>query len=134
MIWLLLFACDPFAAFENDPPRLLSANGVEYSRLFGFDTTSAAFQYTPGEDFEITLEFDDPEGQDVEVWWPKAPGGWEFDPHGATGVWHVPSPGVYVYESTGVLVDDHEKDPGMTSFTLPLFTNSSDIDTGFYGE
>lgn len=107
--------------FENDPPRLVSANGVEHHRMFGFPQLDPAFEAIPGEDFALTLEIDDPEGMDVRVWWPWAPGGFEFDPDATSGVWHVPAEPEPFYGVRVLLEDTHPRDPQVAEFFIPLW-------------
>ena len=134
LVWLIpvLAGCglNPFA---NDPVRLVSVNGIQYYR-----GDFEAGPYDPrwiapmGEDFPITLVIDDPENRDVRVWWPEAPAGWEFDPDGTVGVWHVPELALPNYGVELVIEDEHGERQ-LTDVYVPIRTEAwwdTGIDSG----
>lgn len=124
----LLMGCGP-----NQPPRLLSVNGVAFTTTGNVEVNAdwyAAFGFIPGEPFEITFEVDDPDGDVVRVWWPRSPPGVAPDPDALTWTWDVPG---YFYDTPSaaiVLQDDDPDQPRMASGYLPLFPVGLYEDTG----
>lgn len=129
MIFALLVACTDIPT-SNEAPRLLSVNDARYEYSFGgYSSWGSAGTAVPGEDLEITVVLEDPEGQHVRVWWPAAPEGWEFDPDGTTGVWHVPEDPGPVGELE-LLLEDTADDPAVSYFYVSI-TTSWASDTGW---
>lgn len=103
MIVWLSGACAGVIPLFNEAPELVSFNGVERW------TEELVVREVPpaGEDWEIWLEVDDPEGDAVRVWFPYSAGWVEFDPDAREGVWHVPDGGA---AALTVLLED-DRDP-----------------------
>jgi hypothetical protein len=129
VIFALLVACTNIPT-SNEAPRLLSVNDAKYEYTFGgYSSWGSAGTAVPGEDLEITVVLEDPEGQHVRVWWPAAPEGWEFDPDGTTGVWHVPEDPGTVGELE-LLLEDTADDPAVSYFYVAIETSWAS-DTGW---
>lgn len=86
---LLVWGCVGTQPFVNEPPRLLSVNDVEVRRAVVIATLPDPT--TPGEPYELRVEVEDPERDEVRVLFPEAPGEVRFDPDAREGVW-VPPP------------------------------------------
>jgi hypothetical protein len=127
---LLLFAGCFDVPASNEPPRLVSVNDAVYDyQIGGYSIQGSAGLAEPGTDLEIEVVYDDPEGQHVRIWWPAAPEGFEFDPDGTTGVWHVPEEVGAFPGEWEILLEDTGRDPAVTSFWVPV-TLSWGMDTG----
>jgi hypothetical protein len=75
---------------------------------------------------------DDPENREIRVWWPQAPNGWEFDPDGTTGVWHVPDLALPNY-GLELVVEDAHGERMLTDVYVPIRTESwwdTGVDSG----
>ena len=121
---LLLLACaDPFL---NDPPRLVSVNGVALERRQGDDFLpdwAPELQVTLGERFEVRVELIDPDGDAVEVWWPRSPRDWSFAPDDTTGHWDVPEDWFLEAPLELILRDDDPETPRSTAYEVPLWSD-----------
>lgn len=131
-----LGACKSIDPFQNDAPKVVSVNGLAYQNLFQPATPKLAyygsdFNVVPGADFAIDVVYDDPENRPIRVWWPNSPEGWEFDPDGTSGVWHVPDPAPPLSEIDGVLEDPVRHDPRTVEFVVPI-SISGDVDSGLF--
>ena len=81
----VLAGCGP----SNAPPKFLSFNGLE-ARKIPFDEVyglNQSIRIEPGTPFDMSVEVEDPEGREVEIWVPYAPPGFDFPPDGTTGSW-----------------------------------------------
>jgi hypothetical protein len=90
---LLLLAAGSVACggVGNQPPIFLTFNGADVNKDFwGVWWVDATFGFAPGDTIPFEVEVSDPEGQDVLLWWPKSPPGFDFPPDGRTGTWAVP--------------------------------------------
>lgn len=119
---LALGCADPFL---NDPPRLVSVNGVELVRRRGelrLPARAAPLRVTPGERLWVTLELADPDGDPVDVWWPRAPVGWVFEPDAVEGYWDVPSDAA-VGPVELILRDQHPENPRTVGYDVPLWAD-----------
>ncbi len=84
MILATLWACGGLIPFRNEAPRLRQINGEPLSPA---DTLSARLSpYQPGEPYELWLDVWDPEGHEILVWFPDAPGQIDFPPDHREGV------------------------------------------------
>ena len=137
---LVLPACRSFDPFENDVPKVVSVNGLEYVNFgpVAYPNQNAAlavidrFIAVPGQDLTFDVVVDDPEGRLVRLWFPQAPLGWDFDPDALAGVWHVPDPVPPLPEGVIVaFVDDPlPRDPRQKEFVIPILLESG-ADTGY---
>lgn len=107
--FLFLAACVP----GNSPPRFLSFNGVEVQRsLFGGNAfIEVPLSMEPGAVLELELEVREPEGQDVEIWLPKAPPGMDWPYDGLQGTWTIPDDWDQPYTMLGIIVRDTAPQP-----------------------
>ncbi len=117
MLALALLGCGMYP-FQNDPPKILSVNGVEHDPQ---DYALAGFEPEPGVRNEITFEVDDPEGDGVLLWFPRAPTGWVFAPDGLSGYWDAPENIDQIYSIDVIAIDDDKKDPRSTEY--PIMVN-----------
>jgi hypothetical protein len=121
---LLLLACaDPFL---NDPPRLISVNDVALERVQSDDLLpdwAPGLRVTPGERFEVRVELVDPDGDTVDVWWPRSPRGWSFEPDATNGYWDVPSDWFLEAPLELILRDDDPETPRSTAYEVPLWSD-----------
>lgn len=105
---IFLMACN---LSGNNPPRFQSLNGREVKYLFGFAYLSNPEEIltaSAGETITIEIEVTDSNGDDIELLFPKAPAGWEFDSSERSGVWHVPEdPLSYYYSLQALAIDEH---------------------------
>jgi hypothetical protein len=128
---MMLAACSNLPT-TNQAPRMVSVNGIEYHidpLGGGYGINGSIGAPEPGTDFAIDLDFADPEGRHVRVWWPASPAGFDFDPDATSGVWHVPEdPGAVTSEWEVVLVDTNPRDPASSVWYVPI--ELSWIDTG----
>jgi hypothetical protein len=128
--WLLGVAlvpgCIGLLPFRNEPPRLLSANGVDVPRFRDFVSLPDALD---GDTLELTLEVEDPERDKVRIWFPYVEGDFEFDPDGTTGTFHVPG-WATSYQLTVILEDDHDP-PARAGWNLEI--GLPYVDTGGSG-
>lgn len=125
---LLLVGCDA-DLFTNNPPVLLSFNGYDFTRRQQYlYPPPESLHFEQGETLELSAEIRDPEHQDVRIWWPWAPQGWEFDPDGTTGVWQVPEDYNDWPRAMMILEDTNRRNPRASSYWIPLWTD----DTGYY--
>jgi hypothetical protein len=112
----------------NNTPRILSFNGREVKTDFwGNTSVSGTWSFAPGDVLPFSVEVLDPDGDDTQLWWPKAPPGFDFPPDGTTGTWAVPDDfdvGWWVFYL--VVVDDAPEPAGRT-----LQVTYGDGDTGF---
>lgn len=121
LVLILLAGCGP-GLFQNSPPRLKAVNGVEVTRLGGVPSGDPRLRYTPGTVFEIALDIQDREGNDVSVWWPDSPRGWRFPSEATVGEWDVPPEAeILDWQFTVVLEDDHPRDPQTATWRVPLW-------------
>lgn len=125
MILLFAAAC---ASLPNDPPKLLSFNGVSAADLRRGYYDETAFTYVPGQDFPLVIEARDPQGQDIRLWWPRQPPGWEFDPDATSGVWHVPADQGSWQDVTLILEDTHPTDPRRAEWWFSLWDANATTD------
>ena len=117
MILLALFACgDPYL---NDPPRLISVNGVDLQSAWRYGYTRPELTVQEGVDFEIDMEIRDPEGHDFRIWFPNAPVGLEFDPDETTAVWRNPDR-TFLLDVQLVMEDLHPRNPQISTEYLPI--------------
>lgn len=113
---LLLFLPGCFGAIPtiNEPPRLVSFNGIPYGdRHVEYNSTLAGFEQ--GEPFELTLEVEDPENDHVRIWFPQLQGEMDFDPDETSGVWYPPDWDVYALE---LALEDDRDPPARSSYYL----------------
>ena len=103
---LFLFACN---IGSNNPPRFQTVNGEKVRYLLGiaFINPETMFIATPGETQTIDIEVTDSNNDEVELLFPAAPEGWEFDSSSRSGVWHVPEePLNYFYNIQALAIDE----------------------------
>ena len=114
---LLVLGCVGCVA-SNEPPEIVSFNGLLYDEdLFGFD---GEILYAPGDVLELVVEVDDPNGDNVQLWFPSQPLGFDFPPDGTTGVWRVPTDAPSLPPSLMIAEDDHPINPRFTAIPLPF--------------
>lgn len=117
---ILLLGC---GLFGNSAPKLVSINNEPLVYFLGIPVFVPSLDGAVGEDLPIFLEIDDAEGDAVDVWFPDAPGGFEFDHTATSGVWHVPMdpPTRYVRRLHAiVLADHHPTDPRQSEYELQI--------------
>jgi hypothetical protein len=113
----------------NNPPRVLSFNGVETERDFDGDYfIDQDFTFAPGETVPFELEVRDPEGHDIEIWWPDAPPGFDFPHDGTSGAWEVPEDFAYRDWWFEAVIVDTAREPAGTTFDLWFWAGY-----GYYG-
>lgn len=100
-----LAGCIGLMPFRNEPPELLSVNGVALERRARMVRLGAL---EPGETLELSLEVKDPERDEVQVWFPYIDGAMEFAPDDRQGLWHSPDWLVGPYYLELVLEDDRD--------------------------
>ena len=97
----------------NQPPRFLTFNGVEVEKEFWGEwwVWDIRFAFWPGETIPFEVEVSDPEGQEVLLWWPKAPPGFSFPPDARSGTWEVPADFPAVFWPFTVIAQDDGEEP-----------------------
>ncbi len=116
-------------AFGNSAPDLVSINGQPITYLFGVPIGVPTLQGAVGADLPITLDIRDTEGDDVRVWFPRAPEGLSFAADDTAGVWRIPSDPPARYLQLEIVLDDqNEFDPRQSEYSVPL--SISGLDTG----
>ena len=127
MMWWLLLGCGT-NPLVNDPPRLLSFNGQEPSILFGFARVEIE-RPVYGEVVELVVEVDDPENDDVLIYFPAAEGVIDFEPTAREGTWTAP-----MFDVVGLnlyLRDDDRNDPAGAEVSIE-FGFDGRGDTGIF--
>jgi hypothetical protein len=100
----------------NNAPDILTFNGAEVKTDFwGQSYLDQTFDFAPGDVIPFRVHVIDPDGDNVQIWFPKAPLGFEFPPDGSTGTWSVPVD----FDESGwdfvvVAVDDAPEPAGTT--------------------
>ena len=126
------------ASLENDPPQIITVNGVRPTDVFGFLvvvdqqgalTGTGPLVVRPGEDFEIELDVIDPDNDAIKVWFPWAPADMDFDPTSLTGVWHVPTD-VATQIQLSIVLEDDSVERNARSYYVLLTADYTGIDTG----
>ena len=130
---LALMACN---LSGNNPPRFQSINGREVKYLFGFAylaNPEEIFTAEAGESVTIDIEVTDINGDDIELLFPRAPAGWEFDSSASSGVWNVPEePLGYYYSLQALAIDEHgASDILHFDYGIAGFWDSGQWDTAF---
>jgi hypothetical protein len=117
LVLLLLVACQ-----GNHDPSFLSFNGHEVRRdIFGNTWVDGEFWFTPGEGIRFEVEVIDQDGDEVALWWPKAPPGFTFPPEAREGRWEVPEDfAVDLWDFWLVAVDDAEES-GASALEIPFY-------------
>lgn len=121
---LLLAGCFGLYPFRNEPPELLSVNGLAPE-----DEEVSLGDVLPGEVVTLELAVDDPEGDGVRIWFPLAPGPVDFPPDAREGTYTVPWQAAGFLALPVVLEDDRER-PARSAWTIWL---RGPIDTGLGG-
>ncbi len=107
----------------NGPPSLVSVNGVDVEQEAGeayLPTGQQALGTAPNEVFALELDVSDPDGDDVLVWFPRAPAGLAFPPDALNGVWDVPD----TWDGAPlelILEDVDPNDPRESRWFIPLW-------------
>jgi hypothetical protein len=124
---VLLAGCGKYP-FTNDPPQIDSINGQrpKWHNVSLFDV--------PDENgrIDIVIEAHDAEGDPIEIWFPRAPEGFEFDPHGLEGHWDVPEEGLTWEDSYLSLIvrDQHGEKSRSDNYYLDMAGLGLTFDTG----
>lgn len=110
MIGLVLLAA---CGIGNQSPSIETFNGVEPLKSpFGATYyVRDMLPFEPGQHLELEIEVLDPEGNDVEIWWPEAPPGFDFPHDGTTGTWDVPEDYALPSWSFTAVVTDTASEP-----------------------
>jgi len=75
----------------NRPPRIQAFNGYPVVRdAWGDTSVEEQLLFEPGDSIDFSLDVLDPELQQLAVWWPESPPGFDFPYDGLTGTWEVP--------------------------------------------
>lgn len=118
--------------FNNDRPRIEAVNGVEVQRLFGWSTLQPAagerdaFVFEPGGSLPFTVEVRDPEGDDVALWWPYAPPGFDFAADAREGTWSVPADFAETSWTFDLLAVDDARDPASATLSFSCWLRGTD--------
>lgn len=84
---LVLLSCGNI----NRPPKIQAFNGYPAERdIWGDVRIDHQFLYDPGDTIDFSLDVLDPELQQLSIWWPESPPGFDFPYDGTEGTWEVP--------------------------------------------
>lgn len=125
---LALAGCVGKLPFINEPPRLLTVNGVGVDEHDSVALPPAE----PGEALALDIVAKDPEGHDFGIWFPGAPGTVEFDPYETSGV-IVLTEEVQTTYLTLELRDEHDP-PVAKNYYLALGYFESTYYEGYYAD
>jgi hypothetical protein len=95
---LLLLAAGCATPLLDEPPYLISLNGVEAGggprgrQANTHQNVPISLPPPTSDVLELEVEATDPEGDPFDVWFPSDLGTIEFDPHGTRGRWILPGP------------------------------------------
>lgn len=109
---LALAGCFGLFPFRNEPPELISVNGLAVE-----DEQVTLGAVDPGGEVPLSLVVDDPEGDGVRIWFPLSLGEVDFDPDARDGVWTVPLQAEGALGLSVVLEDDRDP-PARSAWTL----------------
>jgi hypothetical protein len=111
-----LVGCGDVRPLANDPPRLLSVNGIDVGQTGEPVVVDPPLRDRP---YDLVFEMVDPEGDDIEVWFPEAPPGLDFPPDATRGVLILPGEDIFSHDILRVVLwDDHPRDPQPSTWII----------------
>lgn len=114
IVWLLA-GCVGLIPFRNEAPRLRSVNGQPLAPV---DTLGDRLDpFEPGEPYPLSLEVWDPEGHEILIWFPDAPGQIDFPPDGTEGVLHMHDRG---FAKLWIVLEDLAHQPRQRTIEIDL--------------
>lgn len=90
LLALTLLSCD---VRPNDPPRFQSFNGQDIRYILGFATfrdLELVLQTKVGASVDMEVEIRDPNGDELQMLFPLAPPGMDWEADSLSGTWNVP--------------------------------------------
>ena len=112
--WLVLSGC----GVGNRNPEILAINDQEVSQSWGVYFLEESLLFTPGQIFRIWVEAEDPDGDDLQMWFAWQPPGLEFDPDGRKGSWSVPENFEQKLVLSSLVVSDLSEPQGISTVEI----------------
>lgn len=116
----------------NHDPKILSFNHRDVHKdIFGSIWVEGEFSFSPGQEIPFEAEVIDQDGDEVGLWWPRSPPGFEFEPRARRGLWTVPEEPDFLYWEFWLVAVDDAPERGGT--VLPILYSSfsfGGLDTG----
>ncbi len=132
-ICTVLLLC-PACSRSNRAPLFMTFMGEPVvQELFDDPYVDRGFTFSPGETVDIDIEVRDPEGQDVELWFPQAPPGLSFEPEARKGTWNVPEDFPAAWWTLVIIAQDSGDPSGASTLRVDWLSRDTTEDTGDVG-